>query len=86
LKLQFIRLAPFFRKWQGLEYLLLQLLQDEARHEKLVALRVWQSREGRSFIPLKDEPRCRLLKLLDELDVDERLAGEIRFTLQRAEA
>jgi len=85
LRLQFIRLAPFFRKWQGLEYLLLQLLHDEAREEKLEALRVWRVREGRSFIPLKDAARRRLLNLLEELDLDERLGEALRFTLERAE-
>jgi hypothetical protein len=85
LQLQFIRLAPFFRKWQGLEYLLLRLLHHGARHKKLVALRVWQSRERLSFIPLKEEGRLRLLKLLDKLDLPERVGGELRFILERGE-
>ena len=85
LQLQFIRLAPFFSKWQGLEFLLSQMLDKELREEKLTALRIWQGREGRAYISLKQEPKRRFLNLLDELDLPERLAEVLRFTLQRAE-
>jgi hypothetical protein len=85
LQLQFIRLAPFFSKWQGLEFLLSQMLEEELREEKLKALRIWQGREGRAYISLKQEPKRRFLNLLDELDLPDRLAEVLRFTIQRAE-
>ena len=85
LQVHFIRLAPFFSKWQGLEYLLQQLIESELRDEKIEALRVWRMREGRSFVALKVEQRRRLLNLLDELDLEKHLAEVLQFTLQRAE-
>ena len=85
LQLHFIRLAPFFSKWQGLEYLLRQMIEEDLREDKVEALRVWRMREGRAFLSLKDEPKRRLLNLLDELDLDKHLSEVLRFTLQRAE-
>ena len=85
LQLHFIRLALFFGKWQGLDYLLQQLIEGGLRDEKIEALRGWKFREGRSYTKLKGEQRSRLLNLLDELELPGNLNEGLRFILQRAE-
>ena len=85
LQVHFIRLAPFFSKWQGLDYLLQQLIESNLQEEKIEALRVWRLRQGQSFIKLKGAQKFRLLNLLDELDLPESFHEDLRFILQRAE-
>ena len=85
LQLHFIRLAPFFGKWQGLDYLLQQLLESGLREEKIEGLRVWMLRGGQSFIKLKGEQRSGLLNLLDELNLPDSLREDLRFIVKRAE-
>ncbi|MCW1883972.1 hypothetical protein OKA04_04480 [Luteolibacter flavescens] len=85
LQIQLIRIAPFFSKWQGLEYLLRQRIDGAARREVTAALRHWMQREGQSYVNLKADRRVTLLKLTDQADLGLEVAKEIRFILERAE-
>ncbi|WP_035610344.1 hypothetical protein [Haloferula sp. BvORR071] len=84
-RLHLVRLAPFFGKWHGLEFLL-QMMQDKSMVDDIQeTLRNWQYRENRSFIRLDPAKRAVLLELLASVNLGEGLKKSIHYILERSE-
>lgn len=80
-----VQQAPYFKKWDGLEYLLIMvdhpLLNDDAKS----ILRIWRRGESKTYSRLPDARKRRLIHLLEITSLPDQTKEDLRFLLERAE-
>lgn len=81
----FIRKAPYFQKWDGLEFLLIRAAQDGSRNDLLPALMMWRARERGAFSKLPPARREKLLAILDRAELPSPDKESLRFIITHAE-
>lgn len=77
-----IRMAPYFTKWQGLEFLLWRDSESQAHEEVREALRFWMGRESRAFLKLNAGKSIPLLELLEQTKLPERTKEILRLAIR----
>ncbi|RYD46824.1 MAG: hypothetical protein EOP85_06660 [Verrucomicrobiaceae bacterium] len=80
-----IRKAPYFQKWDGLEFLLIRAAENGSRNDLLPALEIWRNKERLAFAKLSPARKEVLLATLDLTGLPPAEKEEIRFTISHAE-
>ena len=78
-------IAPFYRKWHGLEVLLRAAADPTDFRLAKKKVRIWLSSEGRSFVRLSAPKQDELLRLLDASRLPDDLRKQLRYVLEHAE-
>jgi len=77
--------APHFKKWEGLEYLLLMAAHPLLKEDAKDALRSWRKRESKSYSHLPEPRKQRLLRMLEVAGLSEKTMEDLRFLIEKAE-
>jgi len=84
-KLNYLRMAPLFQKWDALEFILPFTTDPTLREEAWFALKRWRNRALCRFSKLPHARRERLIEKITSSGLDEREREAFLFLVERAE-